>query len=363
MNKGKRRIDPMNSFVVGIDLGEKESNACYMSPDGEIKEGFKFLMNKEGYSEFRKKIPLETRIAFEASGSAYAVSNQLKGLGYNDITVAHPKELSWITKSKKNDRVDSIKLAKLHLVDMIPESHLLDENERIFRDLLIQRVKLGKSISSTKNSIIGYLKREGLFETLPETDNNFSVKRRKAMKEIRFNNQKDIVLTTMIDRLEFFEKQSVSLEVEIKRSAKESEDVKLLMSIPGIDYYLASLLSSYIGNVKRFETSDKLASFFGVITSTKDSSTIKRRGHMSKEGSQTARWALSIAVDTIILRNKSIREYYDSVKNRKGSGKFAHVSTMRKLIRMIFTMLKERKEWKYENPGLTENKLSRLEEA
>ena len=89
----------MNSFVVGIDLGEKESNACYMSPDGEIKEGFKFPMNKEGYTEFRKKISVETRIAFEASGSAYAVSKALKDLGYNDITVAHPKELSWITKS------------------------------------------------------------------------------------------------------------------------------------------------------------------------------------------------------------------------------------------------------------------------
>ena len=364
MNKGKRRIDRMNSFVVGIDLGEKESDACYMSPDGEIKEGFKFPMNKEGYTEFRKKIPVETRIAFEASGSAYAVSKALKDLGYNDITVAHPKELSWITKSKKkNDRVDSTKLAKLHHVGMIPESHLLDENDRIFRDLLIQRVKLGRSTSSTKNSITGYLRREGIFDNLPKSDDNFSVKRRKAMKEIRFNNQKDLVLKTMIERLEFFEKQIISLENEIKKTAKESEDVKLLMSIPGIDYYLASLLSSYIGDVSRFETSDKLASFFGIITSTKDSSTIKRRGHMSKEGSQTARWALSIAVDTIILRNKSIREYYDSVKNRKGSAKFAHVSTMRKLIRMIFTMLKERKEWKYENPGLTESKLSRLEEA
>jgi transposase len=278
--------------------------------------------------------------------------------------VAHPKELSWITKSKKkNDRVDSIKLAKLHLVGMIPESHLLDEEGRIFRDLLIQRVKLGRSISSMKNSIIGYLKREGIFDNLPESNDNFSVKRRKAMKEIRFNNQKDLVLTTMLDRLEFFEKQIIPLEMEIKRSAKESEDVKLLMSIPGIDYYLASLLSSYIGDVSRFETSDRLASFFGIITSTKDSSTIKRRGHMSKEGAQTARWALSLAVDTVMMRNKPIREYYDSVKNRKGSGKFAHVSTMRKLIRMIFTMLKERKEWKYENPALTENKFSKLEEA
>ena len=288
----------------------------------------------------------------------------MKDLGYNDITVAHPKELSWITKSKKkNDRVDSVKLAKLHLVGMIPESHLLDENDRIFHDLLIQRVKLGRSISSTKNSIIGYLKREGIFDNLPESNDNFSVKRRKAMREIRFNNQKDLVLTTMIERLEFFEKQIIPLEREIKKTAKESEDVKLLMSIPGIDYYLASLLSSYIGDVSRFETSDKLASFFGIITSTKDSSTIKRRGHMSKEGAQTARWPLSLAVDTVMMRNKPIREYYDSVKNRKGSGKFAHVSTMRKLIRMIFTMLKEGKKWKYENPALTENKFSKLVEA
>ena len=35
-----------------------------MSPDGEIKEGFKFPMNKEGYTEFRKKIPVETRMIF-----------------------------------------------------------------------------------------------------------------------------------------------------------------------------------------------------------------------------------------------------------------------------------------------------------
>lgn len=38
----------MNSFLVGIDMGEKESKACYMSTDGEIKEGFKFTMNRDG---------------------------------------------------------------------------------------------------------------------------------------------------------------------------------------------------------------------------------------------------------------------------------------------------------------------------
>ncbi len=284
----------------------------------------------------------------------------LRKLGYFDITVAHPKELSWIVKSKKkNDKLDSLKLAKLHLVNMLPESHLLSEEDRIFRDLLIQRVRLSNDIASVKNSIIGYLRRKGLYSSLPESNDSFSEKRREAIKEIRFDNQKDLVLKTMIDRLEFLERQREPFVVEIKKIAMDSEDVRLLMTNPGIDYYLASLLSSYIGDVNRFPNADKLAPFFGVIPETRDSPSIKRRGHMSKEGAATARWALSIAVDTITLRNKPLKEYYNSVKNRKGSGKYAHVSTMRKLVRMIYTMLKERKEWKYQDIALTKSKLSR----
>ena len=55
------------------------------------------------------------------------------------------------------------------------------------------------------------------------------MKRRRAMGEIRFNNQKDIVITTIMDRLEFFEKQSIYMENELKISARKSDDVKLLM--------------------------------------------------------------------------------------------------------------------------------------
>ncbi len=57
----------MNSFVVGIDPGEKESNECYISPDVEIGGGLKFPVNRDVYPEFRKKISVETRIAFEVS--------------------------------------------------------------------------------------------------------------------------------------------------------------------------------------------------------------------------------------------------------------------------------------------------------
>ncbi len=68
------------------------------------------------------------------------------------------------------------------------------------------------------------------------------------------------------------------------------------------------------------------------------------------------------AVDTVTQRNKPLKEYYSSVKNRNGPGKYVRVSTMRKLIRMIYTMLRKRREWKYENTALTESKHSRLDD-
>ena len=156
MDKEKKRNKRMNSPVVGIDIGEGKSFATYLAPDGDVRDSFDFPMDTKGYADFASRIPPGTRIVFEASGSAYSFSRTMKDLGYCDFTVAHPKEIAWITKSKrKNDKADILQLARLHLVNMIPESHLLDEGGRIFRDLLIQRVKLSQSVASTKNGIIG----------------------------------------------------------------------------------------------------------------------------------------------------------------------------------------------------------------
>ncbi|MEM4090860.1 MAG: transposase [Thermoplasmatales archaeon] len=88
------------------------------------------------------------------------------------------------------------------------------------------------------------------------------------------------------------------------------------MSIPGADYYLAALISSYIEDVHRSSNADKLAVFFGIVPTTKDSSSIRRRGHTSKEGSAEAGWVLPIAVDTVMMRNKAIKDYCDSVKEK-----------------------------------------------
>jgi len=360
--RGKVKVGRMNSTVTGIDLGDRESLATVLSQIGDVTDRFTFPMTEEGYAFFASRVPKDARVAFESTIMAYPISRALRMHGYSDITVAHPKTLAWIVRSKKkNDRVDSLKIAKLHMAGMLPESHLLDRDEQIVRDLLVQRVKLGVEIGRLKNSVIGYLKREGVYDSLPKTGDNFSATRRRTIRSLRFHDKRDLVLGTMMDRLDFLEKQCRPLEDSVRENAKLSDDVKILMSITGVDYYLASLISSFIGDVERFPSDDHLASFFGIIPTSRDSANVKRRGRMSKDGSSIARWALSIMVDTVMRHNEPIRQYYTSVKKRTGSGKLAHVSTMRKLTRMLYHMLKTKQHWKWENSLLTERKMARLQ--
>ncbi len=366
-NKSKkiiRRSMSSNCVIAGIDLGDSSSLATVLSPVGEIADRFSFQMDEAGYALFSDRIPRDARLAFEATSSAYPFSRMLKELGYHDITVAHPTELAWIVRSKKkNDRADSLKIAKLHLAGLLPESHLLAQEEQIERDLLIQRVKLGSEIGKIKSRIISYLKREGVFESLPKSKDNFSARRRVAIASMKFNDDRDLVLKTMVERLEFMEKQCEPLEQRIMKNAKDNKYVRMIMSIPGIDYYLASLYSSYIGDPHRFPSFDHVASFLGIIPESKDSANVRRRGRMSKDGPSIARWALGIMTDTVLLYNPNIKVYYNGVKQRTGRGSYAHVLVMKKLARMIHHMMITEENYKWENEALTEAKISRLDAA
>ena len=155
----------------------------------------------------------------------------------------------------------------------------------------MQRVKLGRSIATTKNGIIAYLKREYLFDLIPKTNGTFSKKRMAAMNTIKFGNQKDLVLRTMLEWLSFYEQQAFTLDQEIRKNAKISGSVKLLISIPGIDFNFASLLSSFIGDKKmcsrtRTNWLHSLALFLQtwILDSFFKEATCLRRVHVQQNG-------------------------------------------------------------------------------
>lgn len=351
-----------NPTVAGVDLGDSSSLAAVLSPSGDTIDRITFKMTSEGYRLLADRLPEGTKIACEAMGTTYPFFRAMHEQYGFDVTVANPKVLAWIVKSKKkSDKIDSLKLAKLHQVGMLPEAHLLTREEQLTRDLLIQRVRLGEDARKVKLRILSYLKREGVNEKLPKMSDNFSVTRRNLMRSLSFGDERDLVIKSMLDRLEFLEEQCLPFESAIKGRAKLSDDVKIIMSIQGIDFYLASLLSSYIGDINRFPSDNHLASALGIVPVERQSSDVKKRGRMSREGPSIARWGLGVAADHVKDYNPQIKAYYDLAKKRTGRSKKARVAVMRKLVRMLYFMLKTRQNWKYQDPELTRAKIERLD--
>ena len=89
------------------------------------------------------------------------------------------------------------------------------------------------------------------------------------------------------------------LNDEIKRISKHlrelsggDEEVKLLMTVPGVGYYTALLVKAEVGEVSRFGDGDRLCSYAGLVPSTHSSGGVVRHGGITKEGSRWLRWAM-----------------------------------------------------------------------
>ena len=335
MRRGKRpkRTNPAMP-AAGIDLEETMSHATVLTNDGA--ETFEFPMSEGGYALLKTRVASDVHIAFESSNTAYLFHRQLRSIGNADLTVAHPTELARSVKlKKKSDWVDSVKLAHLHSVGMLPEAHLLGREEQFTHDLLFQRLKLGQEIGRLKPTVNWYPKREGVYQDLPQSADLFSVLRRASIRGHSFGDGRDLVLSSLMDRREVAEKLAVQFEERIRQRTKESDNVKLLMTIPGVNFYLAPMVNSFVVDVRRFPDTDHLANFFGVVPTEKNSSSLKRVGHISKSGPGEGRWALSIMVDATAKYEPHVRAYYAKGKVRTGSGKVIHVLTRDKLVRMI----------------------------
>jgi transposase len=57
------------------------------------------------------------------------------------------------------------------------------------------------------------------------------------------------------------------------------------MTVPGVDYYIALLVKTEIGDLSQFSSSDYLASYAGLVSSTRSSGGVDRHGRITKEGS------------------------------------------------------------------------------
>jgi transposase len=88
-----------------------------------------------------------------------------------------------------------------------------------------------------------------------------------------------------------------NIESKIRVEASDNESVKILMSMTGIDYFSAMLITSEIGDINRFSSPQKLISWAGLCPSVHQSGSTLYMGKM-KDGNKKIRWILTQAANT-----------------------------------------------------------------
>lgn len=153
------------------------------------------------------------------------------------------------------------------------------------------------------------------------------------------------------------------LEAEIVRSGKTLKGIKGLLQLDGLNLLWAISLLAEIGDIALFETSKQLVAYSGLATSTRQSNETTRYGSITKRGRKRLRTMLIRAVLSMVNRTRdAAMDFYQRKKREKGSGK-AICATARKLLTIVFVMLKKDLDYWYLEDRLYNRKLRELNAA
>lgn len=123
-----------------------------------------------------------------------------------------------------------------------------------------------------------------------------------------------IVLTSNLRILEALEAKIAAIEKELNLRAIALPGMEILLGIPGIDVLAALTILAEIGDIKRFASAKKLASFSGLVPSVHQSAKTRYTGHITKAGRSMLRWVLIQVAQVAVRQPGALRDFYLRLK-------------------------------------------------
>ena len=327
----------MINIVIGLDVHKRSVYATAMNDNGNIISQRNMENNMGTVNKFLSDYKNHD-IVIESSTSGKYLCKELLKLNYK-IHLINPSKVPEISNNyKKTDKEDSLKLAELFRLNALSEVYIPSEETENIRSLVRYRHSLGEELTFKKNKIHALLTSYGIIIKASDPLG------RKGLKEIENNynnlNYSDrIVLRSLLNDISYIKDRERELETEISSISYNSNDTKLLMTIPGVNFYTAAGILSEIGTINRFDNKLKFASYSGLIPSEHSSGEKVVKGHITKHGPSLLRFFLVETAHSLIKYTKKFKSKYLSIVRRLGK-KRSIIAIARILAETIYAMLK-----------------------
>lgn len=350
---------------MGVDIGKRNCVVCIMDSDGSIIEETKYNNTFDEAKSFASYIKKKhggsgkstITAVCESTGNLWLKTYQAFEKYNIDVKLANPLKTKAIAEARiKTDKLDARTLAHLLRSDLVAECYIANKKTREERSLLRLRTNLVQDRTRVINRT---------HSLLDQYDMNFGyskifgIKGLQWLRDLRVIGNDQILLQEYISQIDFLTTEIKNIESKIRIEASKNESVKILMSMTGIDYFSAMMISSEIGDINRFGSPQKLVSWAGLCPSVHQSGNSLYMGRM-KDGNKKVRWILIEAANTASRTDDRLRKFYLRIAKRHGyHTAITHVAN--KMCTIIWHMLKYKKLYNERKPNLYKTKLKRIQ--
>jgi transposase len=323
--------------IIGCDLHARQQTIAMV--DTETGELIEKTLSHEGDAvrEFYAGLGGPVVVGIEATGAMQWFLELLEELGI-ECRVGHPAKIRAAeTRKQKHDRRDAhLLLDLLGMKDRFPEIWMPSTEQRDLRTLLRDRhqwVKIGARLQHTMQAI-------ALNHALRRGTGLWSAAGRNALQALPlppYSGQRRTELLRLYVQLQ---KRILELDKEVEVQARQRPQARRLLTHPGVGAVTALATEVFLGDPKRFETGNQVASYIGMIPCEHSSGKRQRLGKLSKEGNSLLRYLWVEATMHAVGKDPELKRFYRRKLIQKGMGK-AMVAAARKLGIRLWIMLRD----------------------
>jgi len=323
------------SVYVGIDVHRRRSQVAVVTEDGQVQLNKNVVNGSEPFLRLIGDLPSGTPVAFEAAFGWSWLADLLEDYGF-DAHLVHPLRCKAIASARlKNDKVDAATLAQLLRADLLPEAWIAPPAVRQLRAVIRHRISLVRLGTQLRNRIHAVAADHGY----DRPASYWTGPGRGWLAELDLPAVSREIVTDCLAVIDGLAPVIERLDSELHQHAKADPRVKVLTTLPGVGEFTALVMLAEIGDITRFPSARKLASWAGLTPTVRGSDRTVRHGHISKQGSAWLRWAMNQAAQTA-KRSPAFAASYAAIAGRRGK-KIATIAIARKLLTRAWHLLSE----------------------
>lgn len=342
---------------IGMDVHRSFAQVAVFDR-GKVTAEFRVELEHDAVVAFGQKLRKDDEVILEATGNTSAIVRLLTPFVAR-VVIANPLQVKAIAHARvKTDKVDAKILAQLHAAGFLPEAWVADDDTLNLRRLVSERAALVRSVRRVKSRVQAVLHAN----LVPKYSGHlFGKGGRDWLSTAPLPKAERDLLARHLDELDWLNGKLEKLDGAMARIALDDTRTRKLMTIAGISSVVATAVIAAIGDISRFPTPDRLASYFGLTPRVRQSGDRGAiHGRISKQGNAIARTMLIEAAWSAASVPGPLRAFFLRIKDRKGLN-VAAVATARKIANLIWPLLTKEAPYRWARPAFVAMKMRKLE--